>query len=111
MLPYTYGTATSECLTVLPFTEKKGKIAPIDARLRAEAYDLINNLLAEGPKNFHELTKAVAPLFQEADVLQFEVAVYEVLYSLQKQDKINIEPVFAPGPYGVDAPKNIISLV
>ena len=111
MLPYTYGSVGNNKLTVSSFAEKKGKIAPIDARLRFEAYKLINELLAESPRDFHTLTKAVAPLFEEADVLQFEVAVYEVLYSLKKQGKIKIEPEFFPGPYGVDAPKNIISLI
>ena len=111
MLPYTYGSVSNNNLTVSSFSEKKGKIAPIDARLRFEAYKLINEILSEGSTDFHTLTKAVLPLFEEADVQQFEVAVYEVLYSLMKQGKIKIEPEFNPGPYGYDAPKNIISFI
>ena len=109
MLPYTYGCVSNNRLTVSSFSEKKGKIAPIDARLRFEAYKLINEILAQGPTDYHTLTKAVLPLFEDADVQQLGVAVYEVLYSLLKQDKIKIEPEFTPGPYGYDAPKNIIS--
>lgn len=111
MLPYTYGSVSNNKLTVSSFSEKKGKIAPIDARLRFEAYKLIVDLLSQGPTDFNTLTKTITPLFEDADVLQFEVAVYEVLYSLQKQGKLKIERQFNPGPYGYDAPKNIISMI
>ena len=111
ILPYSYGSIAYNSLTISSFSEKKGKIAPIDARLRYEAYNAICNLLNEGPQNFTALKKAVIPFFEEADVLQFEAAVYEVLYSLQKQGKIKIEPVFSPGPYGPDAPKNYVSFL
>lgn len=111
MLPYTYGSVSKDGFTVFQFSEKKGRIAPLDARVRAASYKLINEMLAESPKVFSELSKAVTPLFEDADIFQAETAIYEVLYSLQKQNKIKIEPIFAPGPYGVDVPKNIISLI
>ncbi|MBE6642093.1 MAG: hypothetical protein E7615_00380 [Ruminococcaceae bacterium] len=111
LLPYTYGTVSNNFYTTSSFSEKKGKIAPLDSRVRTESYKAVIESLKEGPKDYKTLLAVIAPIFDSADVIQGEVALNEVLYSLERQGKVKIDPVFSNGPYGPDVPKNIMTLI
>ena len=59
-----------------------------------------------------DLTKAVKPLFAAADCLPSTAAVYEALYILQKQERLQTEIRRVPGVFeGMDAPKTFFSWI
>ena len=94
-----------------PFTPI-ANFAPITARVRSEAYDKIMEILSEGEKTYSQLRRSIIPLFDKADSNQASPVTYDILYSLYKDGKIEIEERRVEGVYSdLTAPLFIIKLV
>ncbi len=106
------GCVYRDHMEIIPFKDPPAKVAPITARVRAEAYDAILARLEEGPQMMGALCKAAALCFDEADLRQDAPLAYDILHSLHKADKVRFEQLRVPGAFEhLDAPKIHISLV
>ncbi len=94
-----------------PYKKPAAKVAELSADVRIKIYQKICEELKNAPIRFRDLSKAVKPLFEEGDICPTPVAVYEVLYALQKQGVLNITEKRVPGVFeGLEAPQVLLSL-
>lgn len=93
------GFVTKDTVNFSPYQNPPVEVAPIDARVRAEAYRIICDMLKESPKTFPPLVKAILPLFTPSDCPPAALAAYEILYSLQKQGVLHIDKIRKPGTH------------
>lgn len=92
--------------TVFPYQEKPAKVAVIDARVRQEAYEKVCMELREGKQKCSYLCKAIAPLFEPADCVPDAPLVYDILDSLMRQGRLQVEHCQVPGVFeGMKAPE------
>ena len=99
-----YVTATE--FVARPFATPPCRVAELTAHAVAAAYDVVCRELAAGERTVAGLKKAVKSCFESADCDQSATVVYEVLYALQKDGRLNIESRRVDGArYGIDAPK------
>lgn len=112
LAPCTCGTVYRDRYCARPFTHPPCTVSPVTARLRSEAYTAVCELLAQGPQEISPLCKAVKPLFDPGDCVPVTLVVYEVLHSLMRQGRLQIENSPQPGSAeGLTAPKSIFSLL
>jgi len=105
------GFITKDTVTSFPYKNPPAKVAPIDARVRAEAYHTICTDLKEGPKTFPQLVKNIKPIFEAADCLPAALAAYETIYSLHKQGVLKIQKKRIKGTFeGLEAWRFELSL-
>ena len=108
--PCTAGEVFSDRYICVPFADSPVTVAPITARVRAEAYGIVCEMLKE-PTPYSSLAKAVEPLFDGADCCPRAMLVYDILYSLKKQGRLKTETVSVEGAAeGLTAPKLMMSL-
>lgn len=95
-----------------PYKKLPASLAPITARVRKEGYDTVVAALEEGNQTVPLLAKMVAPLFDKADCVQKAMLVYDILYILDREGRLNIERVTRPGlSEGLTAPEFRLSLL
>ena len=112
LAPCTCGTVYRDRYCARPFAQPPCTVSPVTARLRAEAYAAVCALLKEGPQGISPLCKAVKPLFDPADCVPVTLVVYDVLHSLMRQGRLQIENTPQPGSAeGLTAPKSIFSFL
>lgn len=82
------------------------RVAETDARTVAAAYEVICAELTAGERTMKQLKQAIKPCFDAADCDGSAPLAYEILYSLQKQGRLNVESRRVEGAAeGIDAPK------
>ena len=105
------GWLYKDMLTNSPFNTVNLKVPEFDACLINRGYDIIVKELENGPKSFNDLLKPLSPLFEDCECMTRAALTYTVLYSLKKQDKIEISTILAPPIFeGIDVPKFIVTL-
>lgn len=105
------GAVFADRYTAVPFPAPPATVAPITARVRAEGYGIVSELLKD-PTPYSALAKGVKPLFDPADCAPCAMLVYDILYSLKTQGKLKTETVTVEGAAeGLTAPKFYFSLI
>ena len=88
-----------------PYREAPGSVAPVTAKVTAEAYAAIELCLKNGEKSVGELCGQIAPLFDEADCIPAAILVYHVLDALKLQGRLETIVSRAAGAAeGISAP-------
>lgn len=97
--------------TTTKFDKAPAKVAKIDAKTVAAAYDKICDELSGGAKKFSVISKSIKPLFEAADCVPSAAVTYMVLDSLLKQGRLNVRTVRVDGAAdNIDAPCFMMSL-
>ena len=87
------------------------QVAELTAGTVAAAYETVCRELNAGERTVSQLKKAVKPCFESADCTQAAAVVYEILYALQKEGRLNMESRRVDGAFDyVDAPKFYLTL-
>ena len=87
------------------------QVAELTAGTVAAAYETVCRELSAGERTVSQLKKAVKPCFESADCTQAAAVVYEILYALQKEGRLNMESRRIDGAFDyVDAPKFYLTL-
>ena len=112
LLPtFSKGYIKKDAVSFSPFKKSPAIVAPLSARVMSEAYDVICAALREKSRTVPELTKAVKPIFGEADCCQAGCAVYSVLYDLKQKGILKTEVSARPGVFeGLTAPVFCLSI-
>jgi len=106
------GYVTRNGYTVNAYEKAPVEIAPITAKVRKEAYDLICKMISEEEQTIPVLAKSVKPLFGDYNAFPAALLVYDILYSLNKQGKLKTEIYRVDGVVdGIDAPEARFSLI
>ncbi|MBQ5821038.1 MAG: hypothetical protein IIW31_07355 [Clostridia bacterium] len=106
-----YGCVFADRFEAKPFENPPATVAPMDSRLRADAYAAVVNALKDGAKCISELNKQIAPLFEAANCAPTGATCYDVLYSLHRQGRLAVEIRTVEGVFdGMTAPKSYFSL-
>ena len=71
-----------------PYTNPPGSVAPVTAGVAAAAYEKISAMLTERKYTLGELSEAIVPLFSPADCCPSALLAYHVLYSLEKEGRL-----------------------
>ena len=91
LAPCSSGIVYKDGFTVFPYQEPPARVGVIDAEIRSKAYESVCAALKEGEKSFPQIRKHIeATLFKDGDCFPAARLVYEILYWLQKQDKLQI---------------------
>ena len=100
-----------------PYKKAPCTVAPITAKARRAAYDVICNELAKGgcevwcPVRQYNLTAVMKGVFPDADCNQTAALMYDILFSLYKEGKLKIEAKdFETGLNGITARRFILGL-
>ena len=97
--------------TTTKFTQAPARVAKIDAKTVATAYDKICGELCVGENKFSVISKFIKPMFETADCVPSAALTYKVLDSLNKQGKLNMRTTRVDGAAeGIDAPCFMLSL-
>ena len=100
------GRIYADHLESFPYAVPPVQVAPLDARVIAAATKRIEEMLAERECTLPELNKAIRPLFAPGDCQPFSALSYTILYSLQKQGRLDWMTVTVPGAReGLTAPQ------
>lgn len=100
--PLSSGYITNTTLFSSPFKAPPCTVAPISARLRRNAYDLLCRELLEeerevwDPVTGYDITACFLSEFESADCVPANAVMYDVLYSLYKEGRLNIRSVLTP---------------
>ena len=106
-----YGRVFADRFEAKPFANPPATVAPMDSRLRTEAYETVVRSLESGAKCVSELNKLIAPLFEAADCSPTGATCYDVLYSLHRQGRLSVEVRTVDGVFdGMTAPKSYFTL-
>ena len=104
------GEVFADRYTVCPYAAPPVSVAPTDARVRAEVYSLVEAEL-KSPRTYSDLSKKAADCFASADCRPVAMLIYDILYSLKKQGRLQVEVCRVEGAAeGLDAPKFYFSL-
>lgn len=96
--------------TETPYQTNPVTVAPMDAAVQERAFETVAGML-KNPVSISDLSKAVSPLFAEADCNPTAALVYEILDSLNRRGKLCTEIRQVEGAQeGLTAPKNYFSL-
>ena len=88
------------------------EVAPITAKVRRDAYELVCSMLSEGNKKIVDFVKAIKPLFGQYNAFPAAMLVYDILYSLNKDGKLKIDVLHVNGMVeGIDAPESRFSFI
>ena len=82
-----------------PYDMPPAAVAPIDASLRRDAYELITEALSKESLTVPKLAKLIESRFKSADCYPRAAAVYEVLYALNKEGRLTYDAVTVDGSY------------
>jgi glucosamine 6-phosphate synthetase-like amidotransferase/phosphosugar isomerase protein len=95
------------------FQTPPATVAALTNDVRTAVMAAVSEVLSDGEGHaLTDLTKAVKPLFAAADCLPSTAAVYEALYVLQKQERLQTEIRRVAGVFeGMDAPKTFFSWI
>ena len=95
------------------FQTPPATVSPLTEAERTAVLDAVTKVLSDGEGHpLVDLTRAAKPLFAAADCLPSTAAVYEALYVLQKQGRLQTENRRVAGVFeGMDAPKTYFSLM
>ena len=105
------GWLYKDYLVSAPFKKINLEVPSLDAYRINRGYEIIVNELKSGPKTFNDLLGSLAALFENCECMTRAALTYTVLYSLKKQDRIEISTFFSPPIFeGIDVPKFSISL-
>ena len=89
LLPVTSsGYVNKNSFTATPFEDFPARIAPMDASLRHDAYDVIVKALTEGKYTVSKLANMLDGCYKESDCYPKGATVYEVLYALHKEGRL-----------------------
>ncbi|MBQ9985297.1 MAG: hypothetical protein IJP38_03210 [Oscillospiraceae bacterium] len=97
--PLSSGYITQRELHSSPFKNPPCTVAPIDAKLRHDAYDAICRELRAGnrelwnPITEYNLADPIIPMFKKADCVPENALMYDILYSLYKEGMLSIDTV------------------
>ena len=109
--PCCSGTVTKDGYTAQKFKDPPAAVPPIDAKLRADAYALIERTLKERECTFGDLRKVVYPAFFKDQICPpGNLLIYSVLYALQKEGRLQSRTERLPFRDGLTAPKVHLSL-
>lgn len=88
-----------------PYENAPGTVAPITAKVAAEAYAAIVSLLKTGEFKVGELCRQIHPLFDRADCVPSAILAYHVLHALHQQGRlIRVDSRAEGAREGLDAP-------
>ena len=105
------GYVTASEYVARPFDAPPCRVAELTAHTVAGAYEAVCRELTAGERTVAQLKKAVKPCFESADCDQSAAVVYETLYALQREGRLNIESRRVDGAReGIDAPKFYMTL-
>ncbi len=105
------GAVTKEGYTAKKFKNPPAAVPPIDAKMRSEAYPFIEEILKGEPIGFSDLRRKVqAHFFKDQVCPPAALLTYSVLYSLQKEDRLQSETRIMPFRDDLTAPKFFLSL-
>ncbi len=78
-----------------PYKNPPATVAPMDASLRRNAYEVIVKALSEEEYTVPKLAKLISDCFKSAECYPRAAAIYEVLYALNKECRLtyNVETV------------------
>ncbi len=93
------GLVYKDRFTCKAFKKQPFSVAPLSARVRAEAYEACCAALREGNKTVPDLGGICESLFDKADSTQRGAALYGVLYEIHKQGKLKVEVGYKQGVY------------
>lgn len=86
-------------------------VSPIDARVYHLSYQKIEAMLQEKNCALPELKEGIKPFMPQADCYPLSALAYMILYSLQKQGRLNTVTEIVPGAReGILAPKFLAGL-
>ena len=108
-----FGTVYRDHADVHPMHNPPASVAPIDARVMAEAYCKVGKALQKEARYLDDIAeKVVCPLFEKADCYPVAMLTYEVLRAYQKTGRLKIDVRRVPGATPeLDAPKAYFSLI
>jgi hypothetical protein len=96
--------------TTSAYDNPPAQVEEITPALKAAAYEQVQKALQEGEKKFPDIRKDfVAPLFTSKTCLPSALLTYELVYELQKQNRVSMKTVRVPDDFGGDAPKFLLS--
>ena len=89
------------------FQAPPAAVSPLTHEVRSAVLDAVTRVLSDGEWHpLGDLTRAAKPLFAAADCMPSTAAVYEALYVLQKQERLQTETRRVAGVFeGLEAPK------
>ncbi len=104
------GTVTKDGYTALRFKNPPADVPPIDAKMRQEAYTFLCENLQE-PIGFSDLRRKVQTRFFKDQICPpADLLIYSVLYSLQKEGRLQEQIERVPFRDGLTAPKTYLSI-
>ncbi len=83
--------------TVKPYTAPPATVAAIDARVMHEAYGIVCDAIRDEAMGVGPLCKLIRSCFAEADCCPDAALVYDILDSLNRQGKLEVETRLMPG--------------
>ena len=99
------GRVYRDHFTAGPYKNAPGTVAPVTAKVAAEAYAAIVSLMKTGEQSVGQLCRQITPLFDEADCVPAAILVYHVLDSLNLQGRLETAASRAEGAAeGMSAP-------
>ena len=110
--PCSSGYVTAMGWKPISYAVPPAAVAPLTGEVCEKAYETVTAMLADGEGHtVSELSKAVKPHFAAADCVPATAAVYEVLYMLKKQERLQEEIRRLPGAFEhLAAPKTYFNL-
>lgn len=105
------GTVTKDGYTAKRFANPPAEVPPIDTKMRVDAYPLIENLLQQKECTFSDLRKEIySTFFKDQICPPGNLLVYSILYTLQKEGRLQSRTEILPFREGLTAPKFYLSL-
>lgn len=105
------GSVNKDSFTAVKYKELPARVAQLDSRVRTESYQIICDLLGRNPKSIKEICSEFKPCFEKSDCVPDDQALYEALYSLYREGKLQIKSRRVPGAIeGIDAPEFVLSV-
>ena len=96
---------------IFPYEKSFTDVTEIDSRVIHKTYECVMHMLKTGPKDYYQLRDEVKTIFEKDKCNPYTTVLYEVLYSLKKDNKIKIDVVRCAGAFeDYDAPRTIITL-
>lgn len=106
------GTVGKDTMSALKFKNPPAQVPPIDAAMRKEAFLFVEESLKSEPIGFSDLRQKVQEqFFKEQICTPAALLTYDILYALQKADRLQSETHRNPGVReDLQAPKFLLSL-
>lgn len=97
--------------TVVPYKNPTMVVEPITAEIRYKAYEAVISELTGEPKKFPQVRQVVEDLFPQGNCIPAARLTYEILYWVEKQNKLKVETITVGGvKEGLTAPKVLLHM-